>query len=43
MRYDSYKRLAGKGASLIDLLYYSGADEIEFDPPRLTHGPIKMR
>ena len=45
MRHDAYKRLAGKEASLLELLYYPGADEIDFDPPRprdSTFRPIDL-
>ena len=45
MRHDAYKRLAGDGATLCELLYYPGADEIDFDPPRLsgsTFRPIDL-
>ncbi len=35
MRHEAYKRLAGKAQSVLELLYYPGADEVEFEiPPR---------
>jgi prevent-host-death family protein len=45
MRHDAYKRLAGTGATLLELLYYPGADEIDFEVPRLddsTFRPIDL-
>ena len=33
MRHDTYKRLAGKDRPLLDLLFYPGADEVEFELP----------
>ena len=35
LRHDAYRRLAGKGPSIRDLLHQPGADDIAFDPPRL--------
>jgi prevent-host-death family protein len=35
LRHRDYQRLASSGPSIRDLLSYPGADEIEFDPPRL--------
>lgn len=45
IRHDAYTRLVGKGANLAELLYYPGAEEIEFDPPRFndrTFRPIDL-
>ena len=33
MRHDAYKRLVGTNQSLLEALYYPGADEIEFETP----------
>ena len=33
---DDYRRLAGSGGSIIDLLSLEGAGEIAFDPPRVA-------
>lgn len=41
MSHEAYKRLAGTDASLLELLYYPGADEIDFDPPRLDDGAFR--
>ncbi|MGE3476302.1 MAG: type II toxin-antitoxin system Phd/YefM family antitoxin [Rhodospirillaceae bacterium] len=41
MRHDAYKRLAGSDVSLLELLYYPGADQIDFDPPRLTDSSFR--
>lgn len=35
LRHDAYRRLAGTGPSIRELLYQPGAEDIEFDPPRL--------
>ena len=41
MSHKAYKRLTGNDASLLELLYYSGADEIDFDPPRLNDNSFR--
>lgn len=33
MRHDVYKRLAGGEQSILDALYYPGAEDIEFEVP----------
>ena len=33
---EDYQRLAGQGESIVDLLSYPGAGDIEFDPPRMN-------
>jgi prevent-host-death family protein len=43
MSHTAYERLTGSAVGLLELLYYPGADEIDFDPPRLhdnTFRPI---
>jgi len=37
-----YRKLAGKNASIIDLLAMSDMEDVEFDPPRapMTHRPM---
>jgi prevent-host-death family protein len=35
LRHDAYRRLAGGGPTIRELLDQPGAEEIEFDPPRL--------
>lgn len=32
---ENYRKLSGDEPSIADLLYMPGADEIEFDPPRM--------
>ena len=32
---EDYRKLSGDEPSIADLLYMPGADEIEFDPPRM--------
>jgi PHD/YefM family antitoxin component YafN of YafNO toxin-antitoxin module len=41
MSHDAYKRLAGGEAGLVELLYYPGAEEIDFDPPRLVDASVR--
>ena len=36
---EAYQKLTGHEASIVDLLAMPGADEVEFDPPRLD-GPL---
>lgn len=38
MRHDAYRRLAGGGPTIRELLSQPGAEDIEFDPPRLGGG-----
>lgn len=38
LRHDEYRRLAGGGPSIRELLDQPGVEEIEFDPPRLGGG-----
>jgi hypothetical protein len=35
LRHDAYRRLVGKAPTICDLLGQPGAEDIEFDPPRL--------
>lgn len=42
---EEYQRLMGNQASIVDLLAMPGADEIEFEPPRLQgdfHRPADL-
>jgi prevent-host-death family protein len=32
---DQYRKITAKGESIVDLLAMPGADQVEFDPPRL--------
>ncbi len=41
LKHESYRKLIEKGPSIIDLLYQEGADDIEFDPPRMGDGSFK--
>jgi prevent-host-death family protein len=41
MSHEAYKRLAGSDLSLLELLYYPGADEIDFDPLRLNESGFR--
>ena len=38
LRHDAYRRLAGGGPTILDLLDQPEGDDIEFDPPRLGNG-----
>jgi prevent-host-death family protein len=38
MRHDQYRRLQGKGKTLVDLLGQPKGRDIEFEPPRLADG-----
>ena len=38
LRHDAYRRLATSDATIRQLLHQPGAEEIEFDPPRLGEG-----
>ncbi len=38
LRHDAYRRLAGGGPSIRELLNLPGVDDLEFDPPRLDGG-----
>ena len=41
MSHEDYKRLAGGGGRLLELLYYPGADEVDFGPQRLNDGAFR--
>lgn len=41
LRHDAYRRLAGGGPSIRDLLAQPGGEDIEFEPPRLGGGIIR--
>jgi PHD/YefM family antitoxin component YafN of YafNO toxin-antitoxin module len=38
LRHDAYRRLKGDGPTIRELLAEPGAEDIEFDPPRLGDG-----
>jgi prevent-host-death family protein len=38
LRYDAYRRLAGRDPSIRELLDQPGVEDIEFDPPRMGGG-----
>ena len=38
LRHDAYRRLAGGGPNILDLLALPEGDAIEFDPPKLADG-----
>jgi antitoxin (DNA-binding transcriptional repressor) of toxin-antitoxin stability system len=38
LRHDAYRRLVGGGPSIRELLGHEGAEDVEFDPPRLGEG-----
>ena len=38
LRHDDYRRLAGRGPTIRELLDQPGVEQIEFDPPRLGDG-----
>ena len=42
MRHEAYKRLTGEEATLLDLLYYPGADQLNFDPPRFSDNIFRV-
>ena len=43
LTFDAYRRLAGTAGNIIDMLAMHGAEDIEFEPPRLRadlHRPV---
>ena len=36
LRHDTYRRLLGKGSSILEMLHLPGVEDIAFDPPRLA-------
>jgi prevent-host-death family protein len=38
LSHDEYRRLAGRGPSILELLDCPGVEDIEFEPPRLGEG-----
>lgn len=38
LRHDAYRRLTGRGPTIRELLGQPGAENIDFDPPRLGGG-----
>lgn len=43
LSHEAYRRIVGPKRNIQDMLAMPGADEIDFDPPRLgEHGIIKM-
>lgn len=44
MTITDYRRLAGKGASIVDLLAMPGIEDVEFDPPTaaIEHRPMDL-
>ncbi len=42
LRHAAYQRLAGPSKSLLDAIAMPGSDAIEFDPPRLGAGPLRV-
>lgn len=38
LRHDAYRKLLGKGPKITDLLSQPGAEDVEFDPPRMGKG-----
>lgn len=42
MRHDAYRRLTGQAASIRTLLDQPGADDIDFEPPRLGAGVLHV-
>ena len=41
LRHDAYRRLAGRGPTIRELLDQPGLEQIEFDPPRLGGGVFR--
>lgn len=41
LRHDEYRRLAGDGPTILELLDLPGTEDIEFDPPRLVGGVFR--
>ena len=41
LRHDTYRRLAGGGPTIRQLLDLPGVEDIEFDPPRLGGGTFR--
>jgi prevent-host-death family protein len=42
LRHEAYKRLAGGGPNILELLGMPGGEDIEFDPPRLGGGIFRV-
>ncbi len=38
LRHDAYRRLAGGGPNILDLLAQSEGPDVDFDPPKLADG-----
>jgi hypothetical protein len=41
LRHDAYRKLLGRNPSILELLYEPGAEDVEFDPPRLGETVFK--
>jgi hypothetical protein len=42
LRHDTYRRLIDGGPSIVELLAMPGDDDVEFDPPRLGDGWLRV-
>ena len=42
LRHEAYRRLAGKASSIRALLDQPGTEDVEFDPPRLGTGALRL-
>ena len=42
LRHDAYRKLAGKGPSLLEALSMPGTDTIEFDLPPRSKSPMRI-
>jgi PHD/YefM family antitoxin component YafN of YafNO toxin-antitoxin module len=42
LRHDAYRKLIGKGPSLLEMLEMPGTEHIEFDPPRMGNGIFRI-
>jgi prevent-host-death family protein len=38
LRHDAYRRLVGRGRTILELLDLPGTEDIDFDPPRFGSG-----
>ena len=41
LRHEEYRKLVGGGPTILDLLEMPGAEDVEFDPPRLDDDMLR--
>ena len=42
LRHDAYRRLAGASPGILELLDQPGLEDVEFDPPRMMGGILRV-